>query len=203
MELKDIWEHAIRGFNEVTKETDTQWGWEKKDTTLYLKFQGSVSTTDWLQNFDYAKTPYRDMPKKFRVHNGFLQKWKSIRKSVQEKITDDVEKIVIIGFSQGGALALLCHEDLWFNFENLRDKLETYALGTPRVFTWGAPRERFESVYYIQYKGDLVTGVPLWIMGYKHVSRNWIKIPKDSKWPLWFRVHPFHHIEYFGHQWEK
>jgi len=195
--LRELWAFGTKTFKEVDKETDTQWGWEIQEDTLYLKFQGSVSRLDWRQNLDFLATPYKDMKPKFKVHRGFLGKWKAIQENVQSKITKEINKVIIVGFSQGGALALLAHEDIWFNHEQLRESLETYAFGTPRVFSWLAPRDRFENVTYIQYKGDMVCGVPPWFFGYKHMSKNWITIPEGDKWPQWFRIHPIHHMEYF------
>jgi hypothetical protein len=202
--LKTMWEITTTLFNEKNYETDAEWGWqyENEGKTLLLNFQGSVSHLDWRQNFDFLAAPYKEMEKKFRVHRGFLNKWKSIRDHVQTKVTPEVEKVVILGFSQGGALAVLCHEDVWFQHERLRDSIETYAYGTPRVFSWATPKERFKGLHYIQYGGDMVCGVAPWIFGMKHMSKSRTQVIKaGKKWPVWFKMHPIHHMEYFYLDW--
>jgi len=70
----------------------------------------------------------------------------------------------------------------------------TWAFGSPRVFSWSAPKERFINLHYVQYGGDMVTGVPFWFLGYKHVSNKRIQL---KKWPTFFRIGFWQHMKYF------
>ena len=165
---------------------------------MYLNFQGSSTfkdptgklAEDWKQNFDFLKTPYKEMPKRFRVHRGFLGKWKSVRDEVVRVVNEGkFERIVITGFSQGAALATLCHEELVFRgFDPV-----TWAFGSPRVFSWSVPKDRFKNLIRITYGGDMIPGLPFWIFGYRHVGKN----THVGKWPGWLKVRPDHHMKFF------
>jgi len=196
--VKHLWKIAISLFNETNLETSTEWGWKLEAKTLYLNFQGSSNfrdskgklMLDWKQNFDFLQTPYKNMPKNFRVHRGFLKKWKSVRDAVTEVVDkSEFSRIVITGFSQGSALATLCHEELVFRgFDP-----ETFAFGSPRVFGWGVPKDRFKRLTRITYSGDIITGLAPWIFGYSHVGNE----KSFGKWPKWFRVRPDVHMKFF------
>ena len=192
--MKLFWSLALMPHKQVNKDTDTEWGYKVEDNTLYLSFQGSTSKEDWKQNFNFLKVPYKNMPKKFRVHKGFLIKWKSIEQDVLKLVTKNITKVIIAGFSQGGAVSLLAHESIFFHFERLQNNIFTYAFGTPRVFSWNVPKERFKNVTYIQYGGDIVTGVPFTLMGYKHVNNNRVQL---IPWPNFLRIGAWQHLKYF------
>jgi len=203
--MKELWKLTISLFNENEPSTSTEWGWKCENDMLYLNFMGSSNfkdstgklAQDWKQNFDFLQTPYRGMKDKFRVHRGFLKKWKSIQEAVLAKVTPNIEHIVVTGFSQGAALALLCHEALWFNFPHLRFNVLTYAFGCPRVFSWRTPKQRFLGVTHIQYRGDMITGLPFWLFGYKHIYNTLVQMPENTKWPSWFRIGFWQHMKLF------
>ena len=80
---------------------------------------------------------------------------------------------MIVGYSHGGALAILCHEAVWFCRPDLRRHIKTFAFGAPRVLFSPVPREvkkRFQELYLVQNKGDLVTRLPPAFLGFQHVG---------------------------------
>ena len=88
-----------------------------------------------------------------------------------------VHRVSIVGYSHGGALAMLCHEYVWFHRPDLRDRITGYGFGAPRVY-WGfwiptALRERWRDFTVVRNRGDIVTHLPPEMGGYRHVGRLW------------------------------
>ena len=109
------------------------------------------------------------------AHRGFLRVWKEIEPSLAPEIADkSIEKIVLAGYSHGGALAMLCHEYVWYHRPELRERLEGYGFGAPRVF-WGiktkALKERWTRFLVIRNLDDIITHLPPWILGYSHMGK--------------------------------
>lgn len=192
--MKNLWNITISLFGQENTETCTQWGWKLEDGVLNINFQGSVSKRDWIQNFDFLRVPYKSMPKKFRVHRGFLTKWKSVQADVMRVVeTSEFKTLIVTGFSQGGALASLCHEDLVF-----RGYVPvTYAFGSPRVFSWFTPRDRFENLFRVTLNWDPIPGLAPWSWGYRHVGREL----HYGRKPRWFRIWPWDHMRFFTFDW--
>lgn len=146
--------------------------------TLYLFFQWSYGITDWLFNFLFLKKkiePYEEMGKKWVVHSGFSKVWDSIKHNIEGLICDErYKKIIIVGYSHGGAIATLCHEFVWFNRPDLRDSLEGYGFAAPRAVGRDTPleiRERWANFYVIRNIGDIVTHLPPKFTGYTNVGQ--------------------------------
>ncbi|MBQ8837495.1 MAG: lipase family protein [Clostridia bacterium] len=154
--------------------------------TLYIFFEKSVGKADWKSNFDFPAATQKRMGKTvWFAHRGFLAVWKEIEPRICGFITDEsVRKIVIVGYSHGAAVAVLCHEYVWFHRPDLRDTLEGYGFGCPRVF-WGVRREelmrRWERFTVVRNIDDIVTHVPPFIFGYSHVG-NMLKIGARGKY---------------------
>lgn len=184
-------------FKQVNKETDTQWDYAIENGKLILRFDETRSPMDWWQNFRFLRKPYRDMKPKFRVHKGFIGKYKSIRSTLFGIIaSSEYDRIEILGYSQGGALALLAHEDIWYHRPELRNnKLITIVFGCPRVVSWFAPKDRWHNVIRIQNGNDIVSKVPFSFLGYKHVGvpvtigpeRKWWKLSINDHFPKSYR----------------
>jgi predicted lipase len=158
---------------------------KKVDGTLYLYFEKSNGFIDWKNNFDFPAKPYRDMGTKWRAHKGFVKVWKEIEPFLENVIMDKtVTKVIISGYSHGGAIAALAHEYVWFNRPDLRDNIEGYAFEPPRVF-WGwkipkALKERWNGFRVYRNGQDIVTHVPPVLFGYHHVGKM-IHINKNRK----------------------
>lgn len=187
--LLTAWRQSIGDipFSIRNKETDTEWGWKLEDKTLYLAFCGSVSALDWKQNFSFWAKPYKNMPDKWFAHSGFVTKWKSIRDDVLNLgVIGLAEYIAIRGYSQGAAIGLLAHEDFKFNFPD--KEVSSVLFGCPRVVWLKAPKERFSNIDRVTNGGDIVTGLPPWWFGYKHLGCE-IRIGKVKKFRLSVKDH--------------
>lgn len=165
---------------------------------LHIYFMGSDSIKykrgwiDWVRNFWFfpaRKKPYRGMEDKFYVHSGFLSAWKEIEDIVINEITKKdarghyaYNKITIVGYSHGAALACLCHECCWYHRPGLGKDLLTYAFESPRVYggfkTKKSLKERWETCFVFRNGNDLVTRCPPRIFGFSHVG-NLVQINGD------------------------
>ena len=157
MNLKHNFDEATLCFWKYgDSKTDTEFSIDVKAGKLYIAFMGSTSGLDWLYNFMFWRVPYRGMKKKFRVHAGFLRKYKSIQAELQEIVKENPLPIELRGYSQGAALATLAHEDI------------LYVTGRqPRTIIFASPRvisrkmcERFTNLLNVQHRGDIVTWLP-------------------------------------------
>ena len=149
---------------------------------LYVFFQGSDGKNDWKNNLDFPAKAYKRMGKTvWFAHRGFLKVWKEIEPSLVDNIADtSLCKIVIVGYSHGGALAMLCHEYVWYHRPDLRTTIEGYGFGCPRVL-WGIKnadlKQRWNNFSVIRNLDDLITHLPPVLLGYSHVGKM-LKIGK-------------------------
>lgn len=159
--------------------------YEKRGDWLYIFFEHSNGITDWKNNFDFPAKPYRDMENRWYVHRGFLRVWKSAKIYLKGQILNkSVKGIVIVGYSHGAALALLCHEFCVFNRPDIADNIYGYGYGCPRVVHGYLRRricERFKHFYVIRNCRDIVTHLPPTVFGFRHVG-NIIHIGKKAKY---------------------
>lgn len=118
----------------------------------------------------------------YKVHGGFLKCWKSIEDVVIRRVkSKPYERIIIIGYSHGAALAGLCHECVWFHRPDIRDTSYTIAIEGPRFYAGFKVKkelkERWSHFYLIRTGVDIVTHAPPRLFGFTHVG-NLIKIGK-------------------------
>lgn len=99
------------------------------------------------------------------VHNGFQNELEKVWDQIMaHREKHNSKEFFITGHSLGGAMATLAASRF-----NLIDKVAClYTYGSPRVGT----RSFIKSCKVLHYRhknnNDIVTSVPLWIMGYKH-----------------------------------
>lgn len=141
---------------------------------LYIYFQGSSEPVDWIRNFLFKKRPYKDMEIPYKVHRGFLAAWKEVEDIVIAKLTEkDWKAVYVVGYSHGAALAMLCHECVWFHLTD-KERVHGYAFEGPRVYgSWTVKKElkeRWKNFTLFRNNTDIVTFVPPWILGYCHVG---------------------------------
>ena len=143
--------------------------------TLYIFFEKSAGKNDWLRNLDFPAKPYKRMGRTlWLAHRGFLKTWKELEGHIAPAVKDHtVKKVIVTGYSHGAAMAVFCHEYVWFHRPELRESLEGYGFGCPRVF-WGIPcgncTKRWERFTVIRNLNDIVTHVPPAFLGYSHVG---------------------------------
>lgn len=158
---------------------------EIRDGTLMIFFEASHGTEDWSNNLNFRIRPYDRMDPVWHCHAGFLKVFKSVLPYIEPYIAaPEIRRAVVVGYSHGGALAILCHEAIRFRRPDMEKHLMTFAYGAPRVLFGTIPsavRERFRELYLIQNEDDIVTRVPPAILGYRHVG-NIIRIGKHGRY---------------------
>ncbi|MBQ8746493.1 MAG: lipase family protein [Clostridia bacterium] len=159
----------------VRAENDASFAFHRENGTLYILFEASSGSTDWENNLDFPALPYRDMPHRWMCHRGFLRVWKSAEPYIAEAIAKTHEThVTVSGYSHGGALAMLCHEYIWFTHKPYREHLRGFGFGAPRVL-WRLPgtlwpKERWQTFTVVRNLDDAVTHLPPAALGYTHVG---------------------------------
>ncbi len=149
---------------------------ERVGSTLNIYFEHSNGREDWRKNMNFPAKPYRfDGGQRWYAHRGFLSAWREMESTISSYISDkSVKKITVTGYSHGAAIALLCHEYIWYNRSDLRGTLESFGFGSPRVI-WGHCdaefAKRFETFTVIRNINDIVTHLPPAFLGYRHAGR--------------------------------
>lgn len=176
MKLSEMFKRCLEiPYNHIENSAD--YAVERIGNTLYIYLECSNGEIDWLNNFDFPAKPYERMQEGqiWFAHRGFMRVFKSVEEHIAEHVADKtLEQIVTVGYSHGGALAVLCHEYVWYNRPDLRNSIEGYAFGAPRVI-WGARLhsllKRWDRFLLVRNINDIVTHLPPKILGYTHVGR--------------------------------
>lgn len=87
------------------------------------------------------------------------------------------KKVIVAGYSHGGALAVLCHECVWYERPDLReDGLVGISFDGPRIFAglWIPKKlkERWRNFYVFRNHNDIVTHLPPVIFFFRHVGNK-------------------------------
>jgi len=140
----------------------------KNNDTIIIAFRGTEP-----KQFSDIKADLMAWKKRSRsvgqVHAGFKGEvdklWADIRVSMGRKAGRD---IYVCGHSLGGAMATICASRL--RSETRKGNVKAlYTYGSPKVggklFVWGI--DELEHYRHVN-NNDMVTRVPLWIMGYRH-----------------------------------
>ena len=202
---KEYAEYLIYHFNKFgfanfhSEEGTADFDTLREGDALYLYFQWTDEKYDWFYNLYFPCKPYRDMEDKWYCHRGFLKAWKHIEPYIKDEIMDPtVKKVMIVGFSQGAAVATFAYEYVWFNRPDLRDSLEGYGFGCPRVF-WGRLKdslaERWSNFHPIINKHDIVTHLPPKYFGFRHVGDPIYVDSKTKGWKFWLDAHSWSNYE--------
>lgn len=142
---------------------------------LSIYFQASDGLADWMSNLNFPPAAYRrDGGVAWYAHGGFLRAWESIADRIHSWIMDaSVRRVTVVGYSHGAALAVFCHEHIWYHRPDLRDSLNGYGFASPRVL-WGcysaSLMTRWDRFTVIRNREDIVTHMPPWFLGYRHVG---------------------------------
>lgn len=169
------------------KNTDVgaSWDFARHGNTLRIYFEPSNGTEDWLHNLTFHAVPYRDMQPPWECHAGFLKCWESVKPHIAALIADPtVARVCVVGYSHGAALALLCHEYIYFHRSDIRKDLVGFGFGCPRVLFGSPPPEianRWENFFVVRNIDDLVTHLPPRILGYSHVG-NLITVGEEDRY---------------------
>ncbi len=161
----------------LTVENSGSFAIGREGDSLYVFFEKSDGADDWENNFDFAVTEARRECvrecESWYVHGGFLRVWRSVLPYIEGALLDlSVRRIITVGYSHGAALALLCHEFIWYNRPDIRSNLFGYGFGCPRVI-WGRvpmENERWQGFCRIKNYDDIVTHLPPKSFGFRHVG---------------------------------
>ena len=166
----------------TTEENDADWAVEREGDELLILFEHSRGALDWLNNLNFHAVPYPEMHPIWQCHGGFLSVWRAVKPAVEHAILpylslppdrDRIARLTVIGYSHGAALAVLCHEWLWYHFPLWRAALVGYGFGCPRVL-YGCPTPelaaRWEQFYVIRNNDDPVTHLPPRAFGFCHAG---------------------------------
>lgn len=148
---------------------------QRKRGEPVLFFERSSGQEDWKNNLDFPALPYKRMGQVvWYAHRGFLRVWKAVEPYLREVIFDPaIENAVVAGYSHGAALAVFCHEYIWFHRPDLRGALSGVGYGCPRVIHGLLPRDlndRWAEFTVVRNLDDAVTHLPPAILGYRHVG---------------------------------
>lgn len=115
------------------KKFDADWSVWTKDNVLFVRFEGTKSVKDAAMDllaFQSKVAAYDGAD--WEAHAGFKYAYYSVRNQVLDKcyeLYQEGMKIMVLGHSLGGAMALLATEDIGWHFKTKVTNI-----------TWGAPR---------------------------------------------------------------
>ena len=131
----------------------------------------------------------------YRVHSGFLKCWKQVQDIIINKITEWDEddnykynRIIVSGYSHGGALAQFCHECVWYHRPDIRDNCWSYGFEAPRIYGGYSVkpelRERWAHFMLIRNHQDIVTHCPPHFLGFCDLGTV-VHIGRDQHYKGW------------------
>lgn len=195
MKLSELFQNCAYFIEYETVGNDVNYAFVEKGRHLYIYFEGSSSVTDWIRNFLFKAEPYKDMEIPYSVHRGFLAAWKEVEDIIIQKIKEKTtvvrkykrsgktivreeylwNKVTIVGYSHGGALAAFCHECVWYWRPDLRKSgLVGYGFEAPRIYGGYKVNkeleERWRTFTVIRTNNDIVTHCPPTIFRFCHVG---------------------------------
>lgn len=175
MKLSELFRRCLAArYRQVENAAD--FAFEREGNTLYIYFQQSRGSEDWNNNLDFPIKPYQRMGDGcWFAHRGFLRVWKAVEPYMEPIVADrSIKRAVVVGYSHGAALAVFCHEYLWFHRPDLRKRLQGVGFGCPRV-VWGAlpkgVQARWKNFTVVRNIDDIVTHLPPAAMGYRHIGK--------------------------------
>jgi hypothetical protein len=145
---------------------------ESEGQTTYLYFEASNGLADWKRNLCFPAKAYSGMNGVWYAHYGFLSAWKAVEPIIEARLErEKPSAIVSVGYSQGAAIATLCHEYLYYRRTVPHTSLIGYGFAAPRVLWGRVDEERWKGFTVIRNLDDLVTHLPPRTLGFRHVGR--------------------------------
>ena len=170
MKLSELFYETLHA-DYVHLDSGADYAISREGDTLYIYFEASDGATDWKNNLDFPAMRKGGS----LLHRGFLRVFESVRPVVSAVASErEIDSIVISGYSHGGALAVLCYDEVLHLRPELCGKIVGYGFGTPRVFFGIKTRRlarRFADFTVIRNTDDLVTHLPPRALGYFHVGK--------------------------------
>lgn len=177
---------------------------KRENGEVVIAFYGSDSVADWKNNFHFWKKAYKDCEIPFTAHSGFLKCWKLIRDEVERQVKElNPSSITVTGHSYGGAIAVLCMEDMKYCFPDIEIQMVTF--GAPRVIgwlNWKKIKGRWENSRQFRDGADFVTNVPFFLWLFHHVVKRTV-IGDNPTVIGWFKTAKYHDLDEYYRQIEK
>lgn len=176
----DYQDFKLRGrFKNQATDTQGIFG-EVSGSSFLLAFRGSeeTGTADWINDLKFMPTeyPYVEGKADMMVHYGFMEAYKSVREAIIKAVKDSpMKKVVLVGHSLGGALAVLCALDMGCNLP--QKSVQCVTFGCPKV---GDPafvktyNEQVPTTYRFVNGPDIVPSIPPdipFLIDYEHVGK--------------------------------
>ena len=167
-----------------------------KEKNVYLLFQQSRQKRDWINNFNFPIKIYKNQQSCLKATRGWGRAYKSCNDDIMKELIKKVKenpdyKVIICGWSYGGAMSLLASEDFYF-----RTKHKPYVItfGAPKPL-WGKKTKNYvlscvKGVRQYAHINDLVPYLPPALFGYKHLVKN--KIGKNFSFFKLFKPKIYH-----------
>lgn len=152
--------------------------WNKEEIVMCFRGTEPDELSDLLA--DLNAIPRKSMTDGW-VHSGFRRELDKLWNQILEVYNNHKEKqLFICGHSLGAAMATLAAS-------RLNSTIELYTYGSPRVGTRGFVKNIKTPHYRFVNNNDVVTKVPLFLMGYKHHGNlvyinHYGKIRKMTTW---------------------
>ncbi|XP_046858556.1 mono- and diacylglycerol lipase-like [Xenia sp. Carnegie-2017] len=151
----------MKGFVENTREV------------IVVSFQGSDGPLDWFRNLKFFKQRYSSC-QRCKIHTGFFEAYSPLRDEMLKKVNnfyqEHPKKVLVTGYSLGGAMATLAAVDL----VNARYTVDLITFGSSRVgneeFAKYVDRIVTGLNLRVTYRGDSNTIFPF--TGYWHVGQE-------------------------------
>lgn len=171
--LYDLFEECL-SISYITVGESASYALRRAGDELFIFFEGSNGRKDWRNNLDFPARAVPDGAGGFYAHRGFLRAWKALVPHLAPAIGEkSIRRITLVGYSHGGALAVLCHEHVWRMRPDMRERLRGFGFGAPRVL-WGKREpsltKRWEHFTVVRNQNDLVTHLPPAFLGYYHAG---------------------------------
>ncbi len=175
MTLSTLFENCLNA-RYISTENGGDYAIEKQNGMVYIYLESSDGVEDWKNNFSFSVEEYkREGESVIYAHRGFLRVFLSILPHIEKEIKSEKNtRFTVVGFSHGGALAVLLHEHILFRRPELSGRVHTYAFGAPRVFRGGMSKmqkERFLDLTRIKNIDDFITHLPPQLFGFFHVGK--------------------------------
>jgi hypothetical protein len=188
----EVFRYCVKGdYRYHNPATDTQWDYKYVVSSvddkmeLWIRFEESQSNLDWLQNFNARKIRLHKNDR-FKVHKGFATKFLSVRDEIYSILElNNYDRLILSGFSQGGALAQMLHYDIVRRTG--KEPYATYTFASPRVMSTSITgKTKYVNDYFscnlrrFVLGNDGVTRMPPIWMGFRHIGTK-VQIGKKPR----------------------
>lgn len=166
---------------------EANWEAHLEDNVIQINFEQTNGKLDWMCNLlflskYYDTFMYNGKKITLRVHDGWKAMYKAMKHQVRDKVKELLKiapeaEIEVIGWSLGSGMAMLCAQDIFYNF-NKKVHLFTYGSTNPfktNIFNRRRIRNYLrdccKEVYNFSDRNDIVTYLPPRLFGFIKIRR--------------------------------